>query len=75
MDEILAGVDLNDCKIARRLGHQFKGTGDGYGLPEITRTGAAIEVAAMAENEDEIRSQIRTLALYLDRVEIVTGPV
>lgn len=75
IDEILAGVDSNDCKIAHRLGHQFKGTGDGYGFPDITRVGAAVEVAAMAENEDEIRSQIRALALYLDRVEIVTDPV
>ena len=74
MDEILAGVDSNDYKIARRLGHQFKGTGEGYGFPEITRTGAAVEVAAMAEDKDEIRSQIQALALYLDRVEIVMAP-
>ena len=71
MDEILAGVDSNDCKIARRLGHQFKGSGEGYGFPEITRTGAAVELAAIAANEDEIRSQILALAAYLDRVEIV----
>jgi PAS domain S-box-containing protein len=74
MDEILAGVDSKDFKIARRLGHQFKGTGEGYGFTEITRAGAAVEVAAMADNEDEIRSQIRALALYLDHLEIVIAP-
>ena len=72
MGEILAGVDLNDCTIARRLGHQLKGSGEGYGFPEITRTGAAVELAAIAANEDEIRRQILALAAFLDRVEIVT---
>ena len=71
MNEILAGGDSKDCKIARRLGHQFKGEGEGYGFPEITRTGAAVELAAMAADEDEIRSQILALSNYLDRVEIV----
>jgi hypothetical protein len=71
MDQILASVDSNDCQLARRLGHQFKGSGEGYGFPEITRTGAAVELAAMAADEDEIRSQILSLASYLDRVEIM----
>jgi PAS domain S-box-containing protein len=68
---ILAGIDSKDCQIARRLGHQLKGSGEGYGFPEITRAGAAVELAAMEANESEIRSQILTLAAYLDRVEIV----
>ncbi len=69
--EILASGDSKDYNIARRLGHQFKGSGEGYGFPEITRTGAAVELAAKASDEDEIRSQILALASYLDRVEIV----
>jgi PAS domain S-box-containing protein len=71
MDVILAGAGSKDCEPARRLGHQFKGSGEGYGFPEITRAGAAVELAAMASNEDEIRSQILALASFLDRVEIV----
>ncbi|HSR09551.1 MAG TPA: response regulator [Bryobacteraceae bacterium] len=71
MGEILTGLDLNDCKIAHRLGHQLKGSGEGYGFPEITLTGAAVESAALVANEDEIRRQILALAAFLDRVEIV----
>jgi PAS domain S-box-containing protein len=71
INEILAGGDSKDCQLARRVGHQFKGEGEGYGFPEITRTGTAVELAAMAANEDEIRSQILALSTYLDRVEIV----
>jgi PAS domain S-box-containing protein len=69
--EILASSDSKDYNIARRLGHQLKGSGAGYGFPEITRTGAAVELAAKASDQDEIRSQILALATYLDRVEIV----
>jgi PAS domain S-box-containing protein len=69
--KILAGVDSKDCKIARQLGHQFKGSGAGYGFPEITRAGAAVERAAIAADENEIRSQILMLATYLDQVEVM----
>ncbi|MGP0073670.1 MAG: PAS domain S-box protein [Bryobacteraceae bacterium] len=69
--EILAAGDAKDCDRARRLGHQFKGSGEGYGFPEIARTGAAVELAAKAADQDEIRSQILALSTYLDRVEIV----
>jgi hypothetical protein len=67
---ILAGVDLNDCDPARRFGHQFKGSGEGYGFPEIARTGAALEAAAIGADEVEIRSQLLALTRYLDRIEI-----
>jgi hypothetical protein len=71
MDTILADVDSKDCKIASRLGHHLKGSGEGYGFSEITRAGAAVELAAMAVNQDEIRAQIHALAAYLDRVEVI----
>ena len=71
MLEILASGSTKNWTVAQRLGHQLKGSGEGYGFSEITRTGAAIEKAATVANEDEIRSQILALSAYLDRVEIV----
>jgi signal transduction histidine kinase/ActR/RegA family two-component response regulator len=71
LDKMLAGIAAQDCKVAARLGHQMKGTGQGYGFKEITRYGAAIESAAIAGDEEQIRRQILVLAAYLDRVEIV----
>ena len=71
INDILTGGDLTDYSSARRLGHRFKGSGERYGFPEIARTGAAVELAAMAGDQDEIRSQILALSTYLDRVEIV----
>jgi hypothetical protein len=69
MCAIVAGVDLNDCDPARRLGRQFRG----YGFPEIARTGAALEAAGISANQVEIRSQLLALTRYLDRVEIATS--
>ena len=71
MGEILASVDSNDRNVVRHLAHQFKGSGEGYGFPEITRAGAALELGAMTANKHEIRGQILALSAYLDRVEIV----
>jgi HPt (histidine-containing phosphotransfer) domain-containing protein len=71
MDEILTCSDSKDWETARRLGHQFKGTGESYGFPEITRIGLAVESAAKAGDEDGMRSQILALSTYLERVEIV----
>lgn len=71
MATMMMAIGAQDCEIAGRLGHQFKGSGHGYGFPEIAETGAAIERAARSANEGEIRRQILSLAAYLDRVEVV----
>jgi CheY-like chemotaxis protein len=71
MAEMMTAVAAKDCTVAGRLGHQFRGTGHGYGFPEIAQAGTAIEVAAGSANEGEIRRQILSLAAYLDRVEVV----
>jgi PAS domain S-box-containing protein len=71
MATMMTSIGERDCGIAGRLGHQFKGTGHGYGFPEIAQAGSAIELAARSANEGEIRKQILSLAAYLDRVEIV----
>ncbi len=71
MASMITAIGEQDCGRAGRLGHQFKGTGHGYGFPEIAQAGSAIEMAARSANEDEIRKQILSLAAYLDRVEVV----
>jgi hypothetical protein len=69
MSDILAGIERSDFEIARKLGHQMKGSGTSYGFPEITSAGAAVEKAAKDANGDEIRRQLLDLARYLDRPE------
>lgn len=72
MAAMLAGVGQNDYVMARKLGHQWKGSGVGYGFAEITRAGAAVEMAAKDADAEAIRTQLLALANYLERVEVVT---
>ncbi|OFZ96238.1 MAG: hypothetical protein A3H35_12085 [Betaproteobacteria bacterium RIFCSPLOWO2_02_FULL_62_17] len=56
---------------AKRLGHNMKGTGGGYGFEEISRLGACIEAAAAAGEADRLLAVADELARYLARVKPV----
>ncbi len=56
---------------AKRLGHNMKGTGGGYGFEEISRLGARIETAAGAGEADRLLELADELAQYLARVKPV----
>ena len=56
---------------AKRLGHNMKGTGGGYGFEEISRLGARIEAAAAAGEADQLLALADDLARYLARVKPV----
>ena len=56
---------------AKRLGHNMKGTGGGYGFEEVSRLGDLIEIAAIAGDADRIRTLADELAGYLTRVTVV----
>ena len=59
-----------DFEEIRRLGHQIKGTGGGYGFPVLTAVGEAIEDAATRRRVPDIQAQLRRLDDYLSRVRI-----
>jgi len=56
---------------AKRLGHNMKGTGGGYGFEEISRLGACIEAAAATGAADQLLALADELARYLARVKPV----
>ena len=58
-----------DYATIRRLGHNLKGTGAGYGFPVLTEIGAAIEDGAQANNGPAIRAKVDELGRYLTEVE------
>lgn len=70
---ITAALERNDFEQIRILGHNMKGTGEGYGFPEITVFGSLIEAASSARQTDGVRLQIAALAGYLSRVEVLRG--
>ena len=49
----------SDFVTVQTIGHNCKGTGAGYGFPDISSVGAAIEVAAKVLNADELEGALR----------------
>jgi hypothetical protein len=56
---------------AKRLGHNMKGTGGGYGFEEVSRLGDQVEVAAVAGDANRIVALADELAAYLARVIVI----
>jgi CheY-like chemotaxis protein/HPt (histidine-containing phosphotransfer) domain-containing protein len=54
-----------DFATIQTIGHNLKGTGTSYGLPNITSIGALIEASARAGHAPEVQSAIRKLGDYL----------
>lgn len=67
---IRAAAQSGDLATARSLGHQLKGSGGGYGFPEITRLGAAIEEAAKNHDAARVVTLADALSDYLARLQV-----
>jgi PAS domain S-box-containing protein len=67
MSELLAASDF--ARLAA-LGHNLKGTGGGYGLPELTRMGAALEYSAKQANPKALSIELVELKQYLDQLQL-----
>lgn len=56
-------LEQQDLEGLRRLGHQMKGAGGGYGFPEITDAGAKLEDAV--KNDQAVSENVRSAAAEL----------
>ena len=65
-----AALADGDYDTIRLLGHSMKGAGGGYGFDTITDIGQALEIAAIENNAQTIKDQIRILSHYLEHVEV-----
>ena len=64
---LLSGGDFEGI---RRLGHNMKGSGAGYGLLEVTRIGRSLEQAAALSDAESLGHSIDELSTYLSRLSI-----
>ena len=64
-------IQTNDVPTIQRLGHNMKGAGAAYALPEITTIGAALESAAKASDLPSALSLTDQLEDYLSRLEVI----
>jgi hypothetical protein len=66
---ILGHVASGDFESARRIGHNMKGTGKGYGFDVISGLGYSIEQAAARSAAAEVEKLAGDLSRYLDSVQ------
>jgi HPt (histidine-containing phosphotransfer) domain-containing protein len=66
----LAGADF---EAIRGSAHGMKGAGGGYGFPEISRLGAALEEGARQRDAAAIAALVASLEEYLGRIEVKYG--
>lgn len=66
----LAGADFETIRVAA---HGMKGSGGGYGFPEISRLGAAMEEGARQRDAAAIAALVASLEEYLGRIEVKYG--
>jgi PAS domain S-box-containing protein len=71
MSKLLAASDFAGLAV---LGHNLKGTGGGYGFPELGRMGAALESSAKQSDPRALNIELRELRHYLDRVQLSVPP-
>ncbi|MGA2737823.1 MAG: Hpt domain-containing protein [Bryobacteraceae bacterium] len=64
-------IERLDYEFVRVYGHRMKGCGGAYGFPELTETGAAIEQAARARNDNDLRTCAAALQAHLESFEVV----
>jgi CheY-like chemotaxis protein len=59
-------LEAEDFVALRRLGHNMKGTGSGYGFPGLTELGGKIEAAALRSDASALRDQLERFADYVE---------
>jgi HPt (histidine-containing phosphotransfer) domain-containing protein len=64
-----------DLPVIQRIAHNMKGTGGGYGFPEITEIGRAMEAAAKIGNRPEICARLSELTDLLVKLKNSRVPV
>ena len=67
---VLAALDRDDYEQIRTIGHKMRGSGTGYGFPEITAIGQRVELAAKSRDEKKTREHLTELSAHLDVLEL-----
>jgi hypothetical protein len=68
---LVSAAHTRDLNTVRLLGHRMKGDGGGYGFPEISQIGKALEEAAIKEDWELIAEQTEALTAFLAHVDVV----
>lgn len=70
VDRLRSALTSEDFETIRRIGHDLKGSGEGFGFPELSAFGAALEGAAIARNERALGEQLAAVEQFLSRLRV-----
>jgi HPt (histidine-containing phosphotransfer) domain-containing protein len=70
LDRVRIALAAKDYETIRRIGHDLKGAGEGFGFPELSAFGAALERAAIARNERASGEQLAAVEQFLSRLRV-----
>jgi HPt (histidine-containing phosphotransfer) domain-containing protein len=70
IQQLRAALGDQDFETVRRLGHDLKGAGEGFGFPRLSAVGAQLERSAKAGDVATIREQVDALEHYLASLEV-----
>jgi HPt (histidine-containing phosphotransfer) domain-containing protein len=69
--ELIALLAASDFERLAHLSHNIKGTGTSYGLPDLSRIGADLELASKLRDTSAAGAQLTQLNYYLEHVQVV----
>lgn len=70
LDSARIALAAGDYETIRRIGHDLKGAGEGFGFPELSAFGAALERAAIVRNERALGEQLTAVEQFLSRLRV-----
>jgi len=70
LSNLRVALSAADFETIRKLGHDLKGAGEGFGFPELSILGAKFELAAKASDAELITVHIATMERYLKRLQV-----
>ncbi len=70
LDAARIALAAGDYETIRRIGHDLKGAGEGFGFPELSAFGAALESAAIVRNERALGEQLAAVEQFLSRLRL-----
>jgi HPt (histidine-containing phosphotransfer) domain-containing protein len=68
---LIALLAASDFERLANLSHNIKGTGTSYGMPDLSRIGADLELAAKQRDINTASAQLIQLNYYLEHVQVI----
>jgi HPt (histidine-containing phosphotransfer) domain-containing protein len=63
-------VNQNDFDKIRIIGHNLKGSGGLYGMPQVSEYGAMLESRSLAQDTDDLLKVLKEMESFLERINL-----